>query len=87
MANIQSGTDGAAHVPLASARLTVLDWVAMALLIIGGLNWGLVGLFEFDLVASIFGVMTAASRAVYVIVGLCAAYAIYLCVRKLPARA
>lgn len=86
MANIQSGTEGAARTPLAGARLNALDWVAMALLIIGGINWGLVGLFEFDLVASILGVMTTASRAVYVLVGLASLYSIYLCIRKLPPR-
>ena len=42
------------------------------LLIVGGLNWGLVGLFEFDLVAAIFGDMTALSRIVYVLVGISA---------------
>ena len=45
---------------------------AQVLLIVGGLNWGLVGLFEFDLVAAIFGDMTALSRIVYVLVGISA---------------
>ena len=43
--------------------------LATILVIIGGLNWGLVGLFEFDLVAAIFGPMTPLSRIVYVLVG------------------
>ena len=47
-------------------------WVTLVLLVIGGLNWLLVGLFEFDLVAAIFGPMSAAARAVYVLVGLSA---------------
>jgi hypothetical protein len=51
-----------------------LDVVAAALLVIGGLNWGLVGFFNFDLVATIFGPMSFLSRAVYVIVGICALY-------------
>jgi uncharacterized membrane protein YuzA (DUF378 family) len=55
-------------------NLTVLDWVALVLVIIGGLNWGLVGIFNFDLVASIFGVMSAISQIVYVLVGLSALY-------------
>ncbi|HLS48207.1 MAG TPA: DUF378 domain-containing protein, partial [Gemmatimonadales bacterium] len=42
------------------------------LLIIGGLNWGLVGAFGFDLVATLFGEMSAISRIVYVLVGLSA---------------
>jgi uncharacterized protein len=48
--------------------------VALTLVIIGGLNWLLVGAFNFDLVASIFGSMSPASRAVYVVVGLAAIY-------------
>lgn len=47
-------------------------WVTLVLLVIGGLNWLLVGLFEFDLVAAIFGPMSVAARAVYVLVGLSA---------------
>jgi uncharacterized protein len=46
--------------------------VTLGLLIVGGLNWGLVGLFSFDLVAAIFGEMSALSRIVYVLVGLSA---------------
>lgn len=60
----------------------VLDWVALVLTIVGGLNWGLVGLFKFDLVATIFGEMSAVSRVVYVLVGLAAAYMIYFTVKK-----
>jgi uncharacterized membrane protein YuzA (DUF378 family) len=53
-----------------------MNVLALVLLIIGGLNWLLVGLFQFDLVASIFGGQDAwLSRAIYVIVGLCALYA------------
>ena len=59
----------------------VLDWVALALVIIGGINWGLVGAFDFDLVAAIFGNMTMASRAVYVLVGLAALYSLSLLAR------
>lgn len=43
-------------------------WVALMLLIVGGLNWGLVGLFKFDLVATIFGEMSILARLVYVAV-------------------
>ncbi len=45
-------------------------WVAWALVIIGGLNWGFIGLFHFDLVAAIFGPMTAMSRVIYTLIGL-----------------
>ena len=51
-----------------------LDIVTATLVIIGGLNWGLVGFAEFDLVAALFGRMTPLSRAVYVLVGLSALY-------------
>jgi uncharacterized membrane protein YuzA (DUF378 family) len=43
--------------------------VTLLLVIIGGLNWGLVGLFDFNLVAAIFGEMSPLSRIVYVLVG------------------
>ena len=59
------------------AAMSALDYVAMALLIIGGLNWALVGLFEVDMVATIFGPGSPASRLIYVLVGLAALYSIY----------
>ncbi len=43
-----------------------------ALIVIGALNWGLVGFFQFDLVAAVFGKKTAASRVVYALVGIAA---------------
>ena len=51
-----------------------LDVVAAVLLVVGGLNWGLVGAFQFDLVAALFGAMSPLSRIVYVLVGLAATY-------------
>jgi len=48
--------------------------IALILLIIGGLNWGLVGFFGFDLVAAIFGSMNVVSRIVYDLVGISALY-------------
>ncbi len=54
--------------------LNVLDWIALVLLIVGGINWGLVGFFQYDLVASIFGALTVLSRVVYGLVGLSALY-------------
>ncbi len=55
--------------------LNALDWIALGILVIGGLNWALVGLFQFDLVATLFGGQDAlASRIVYIIVGLSAVY-------------
>ena len=52
-------------------------WIAVILLIIGGLNWGLIGLFKFDLVAAIFGDMSGVSRVIYVLVGLAAVWKIF----------
>ncbi|MGD2135278.1 MAG: DUF378 domain-containing protein [Gemmatimonadales bacterium] len=51
-----------------------LDVLAAALVVIGGLNWGLVGLANLDLVAALTGEMTGISRAVYALVGLSALY-------------
>jgi len=51
-----------------------LNIIAQVLLIVGGLNWGLVGLFSFDLVAAIFGEMSVIGRLVYVLVGISAVY-------------
>jgi uncharacterized protein len=54
-----------------------LDWIAQILLIVGGLNWGLVGLADFDLVATLFGEGSGLSRIVYILVGLAALYSLY----------
>ena len=51
-----------------------VNWIARILLVIGGLNWGLVGLFDFDLVATLFGHMSMLSKIVYVLVGIAAVY-------------
>jgi len=53
--------------------------VAFILVIIGGLNWGLVGFFKYDLVAAIFGDMTTTSRAIYGLVGLAALAKLAMC--------
>jgi len=47
---------------------------AFVLVLVGGLNWGLVGLLNFDLVATLFGTMSPVSRIVYILVGVSAAY-------------
>ncbi len=60
-----------------------MDTIALILTIIGGLNWGLVGLFRFDLVAWLFGGQTALlSRIVYILVGLSALWSITFLFRK-----
>lgn len=58
-------------------KLNGLDWLAYVLVIIGGLNWGLVGAFEFNLVDELFGEESALARIVYVLVGLSAVYLLY----------
>jgi len=59
-----------------------LDVIALILVIIGGLNWGLVGLFNFNLVTAIFGDMTLWSKIVYIVVGLAAIYTIFYLFRS-----
>ncbi len=54
--------------------MSTLKIIAIWLLIIGGLNWGLVGLLDLDLVAMIFGEMTLLARIVYILVGVSAVY-------------
>lgn len=54
--------------------MKTLDIIAAVLLVVGGLNWGLVGLLDFDLVAALLGPMSALSRLVYALVGLSAVY-------------
>jgi uncharacterized membrane protein YuzA (DUF378 family) len=58
-------------------KYNAMDWIVLVIIIIGGLSWGLVGLFNFDIIAAIFGVMSTVTRVIYVIVGLAALYSIY----------
>jgi len=57
--------------------MKTLDALAAVLLVVGGLNWGLVGAFQFDLVATVLGPGTAASAVIYIVVGLSALYGLY----------
>ena len=57
--------------------MRTIDVIVAILLVIGGLNWGLVGAFKFDLVEYIFGHLSIASRLVYGLVGLAALYQIF----------
>lgn len=54
--------------------MKALNLITLLLVIIGGVNWGLVGLFDFNLVAALFGEDSALSRVVYTLVGLSAVY-------------
>lgn len=51
-----------------------LDYIALTLVIIGAVNWGLIGFFKFDLVAVLFGNMNWLSRIIYALVGICGLY-------------
>ncbi|MFZ2149919.1 MAG: DUF378 domain-containing protein [Minisyncoccia bacterium] len=55
-------------------NLNAVDYIALVLVVVGGLNWGLVGILKFDLVATLFGDMSGISRIVYALVGLSAVY-------------
>lgn len=66
--------------------MRVVNQITLLLLIVGGLNWGLVGLFSFDLVAALFGEMSTLSRIVYALVGASALYQIVPLVRGDEAR-
>ena len=62
--------------------METVELVALILVIIGGLNWGLVGLLDIDLVAAILGKKTLLSKLVYDLVGLSALYIAYLKITK-----
>lgn len=74
---------GACSGAVLKGRIKMFDKIALALLVIGGLNWGLVGIFSFDLVAWLFGGTGAIlSRVVYVLVALSAIWCITFLFRK-----
>jgi uncharacterized membrane protein YuzA (DUF378 family) len=59
-------------------NLNALDWIALILVIVGGLNWGLVGIFSFNLVDWIFGGVYFIARIIYILVALAAIYMIII---------
>jgi len=59
-------------------KMNIVSWIVVVLVIIGALNWGLVGIFNFDLVKSIFGDMSVVSRIIYSLVGVAGLYMISL---------
>ena len=63
------------------ARFTTLDRVALVLLIVGGINWGLVGGFDINLVTQLFGPRSLLSKLIYVAIGIAGLYTIYFLVR------
>ena len=58
--------------------MKALDYTALTIAIIGAVNWGLVGIFRFDLIAALFGNMSWFSRLVYILVGLSGLYLLSL---------
>ena len=57
--------------------MNALDKAVYLLLVVGGINWGLVGVFEYNLVNQVFGVDSTLSRIIYTLVGLAAVYGVY----------
>jgi uncharacterized membrane protein YuzA (DUF378 family) len=66
-----------AHTP----QLNALDWLSLILMVIGSVNWGLVGALDLDLVAALLGSGTLPSRVVYMLVGLAGLYGVVVMVR------
>lgn len=62
--------------------MAVIDKIALALVIIGALNWGLIGVFSFDLVAWLFGAMSVVTRVIYTLVALGGIWSISLLFRN-----
>ena len=59
-------------------KFNAWDWIAIVLLIVGGLNWGFLGFFGVNVIGSVFGELSAISRIIYALVGLSAIYALAL---------
>jgi uncharacterized membrane protein YuzA (DUF378 family) len=55
-----------------------IDIAAAVLLVIGGLNWGLIGVFGIDLISAVFGSMSFFSRLIFILVGLAAVYEVFM---------
>lgn len=61
--------------------MKAIDYIVLVLVIIGAINWGLVGFFGLDLVAFLFGSMSVLSRIIYAVIGICGLYTISFCGR------
>jgi len=61
---------------------SVIDWIALILVIIGAINWGLVGLFSLNVVDAVIGSVSWLATTVYVLVGLAGLWMIYYAVAK-----
>ena len=58
--------------------MKVIDTIALILIIIGAINWGLIGIFNFNLVDTLFGAMSVLSRIIYTLVGISGLWGIKL---------
>ncbi len=58
--------------------MKIIDKIALVLIIIGAINWGLIGIFNFNLVSTLFGDMSIISRIVYILVGISGIWGIRL---------
>ncbi|MGN0497112.1 MAG: DUF378 domain-containing protein [Lachnospiraceae bacterium] len=56
--------------------MKVLDYTILTFVVIGAINWGLIGFFDFDLVSTLFGQMSMLTRIIYALVGIGGLYAI-----------
>ncbi len=66
---------------MAEKHMNVMDVVALSLVIVGALNWGLVGLFNYNLVAALFGAFPVIERTIYVLVGIAGVYTVWTAVK------
>lgn len=60
------------------SKMKIVDKIALVLIIIGAINWGLIGIFNFNLVDAIFGTMSVISRIIYALVGISGLWGIKL---------
>ena len=67
--------------------MVTLITIALILVIIGAINWGLIGFFNFNLVSAIFGEKSAVSKIVYALVGIAGVYSIFVLTRVIPCAA
>lgn len=68
-------------------EMVALITIALILVVIGALNWGLVGFFNFNLVSAIFGERSAVSKIIYALVGIAGVYTIFLLSKVIPCAA
>ncbi len=66
-------------------KMCKICMVACGLMVVGALNWGLVGIFDFNLVSAIFGEVSTASRVIYGLVGVAGLMTLIKCFKGCPA--